>query len=349
MTTEQISLEEAARKLGLQIDGCELSVLTPTNIAARLRQTPPYLALTRALLCSNGESSELLAEAHFPPEICDGHYPGSPSIPLVDMGRAMDEAAAVWLCRNHHVPLLKRISKLRAESMEAARPGTPYFIRVSQEKGEVLTKLFSSVSYQPLATIQGWQYNFVSVPEISSTPRFEADAAVQIKSAITWLNEIDQTELSHRIPQLPPFLVLKSAKLGITETGGHVVSTISGFKTEAVSGHFTGLDALGPMHYSRSLAQTGMLMASLCGELQEVVPEVVSAKAIWYDTREYFRPEVEVETIVFHERSFSRGGLSFVTLNGVVLVHGQTVLGTDSFVYVLVPRAQHPAASQMKT
>jgi len=345
MTPEQISLEEVARKLGLQIDGCELSVLTPNDIATRLRQTPPYLALTRALLCSNGESSALLAEAHFPPEICDGHYPGSPSIPLVDMGRAMDDAAAVWLCRNGHVPLLKRISKLRAESMEVTRPGTPYFIRVSQEKGEVVTKLYSSVTYQPLATIQGWQYDFVSVPEISSAPRFEADAAVQIKTAITWQNEIDQAELLRRIPQSPPFFVLKSAKRGVTATDSHVVRTISRFKIESVSGHFTGLDALGPMHYSRSLAQTGMLMASLCGELQEVVPEVVSAKTIWYDTREYFRPDVEVETIVFHERSFSRGGMSFVTLNGIVLVHGKPVLGTDSFVYVLVPRAQHPATA----
>ena len=345
MTTEQNSLEEVARKLGLPIDGCLLSVLTPTDIAARLRQTPPYLALTRALLCSNGESSELLAEAHFPPEVCDGHYPGSPSIPLVDMGRVMDDAAAVFLCRNGHIPLLKRIAKLRAESMEVAHLDTPYFIRVSQEKGEVVAKLFSSFTYQPLATIQGWQYDFVSAPEISSAPRFAADAAVQIKSTITWLNEIDQTELSRRIPQSPPFFVLKSAKRGVTETGGHVVRTISRFKAEVVSGHFTGLDALGPMHYSRSLAQTGMLMASLCGELQEVVPEVVSAKTIWYDTREYFRPDVEVETLVFHERSFTRGGMSFVTLNGVVLVQGKPVLGTDSFVYVLVPRSQHPATA----
>src|SRR5262249_11460255 len=162
-------------------------------------------------------------------------------------------------------------------------------------------------------TIQGWQYDFAAKPEASSAPRFEADVAAQIKAPISWQSEIDQAELSRRIPQTPPFFVLKSAKRGVTETVGHVVRTAARFSTEEISGHCTGMDVLGPMHYSRSLAQTGMLMASLFGGAQDVVPEVVSAKTIWHDTREYFSPQTEIETIVFHERSFSRGGMSFVT------------------------------------
>ena len=110
-------------------------------------------------------------------------------------------------------------------------------------------------------------------------------------------------------------------------------------------GHFGGLTVLGPMHYSRSLAQSGMLLAALVGNVGAVVPEVVSGKTIWYDTREYFAPDAEVVTAVLCDRSFSRGGLSFVTLSGDVTIHGKLVFGTDSFAYILVPRSKHPATA----
>ncbi len=119
MKSEHASLLATAQKLGLPTGAIsEQRSLAKEDIAKRLGQRPPYLAICHGLVCANGEGSDLLVEASFPQEICMGHYPGRPSIPLVDMGRAMAQAAAASLSRSAGIPLLKRISKLRAESRE---------------------------------------------------------------------------------------------------------------------------------------------------------------------------------------------------------------------------------------
>ena len=154
MNTDQVSLFDAAIKLGLPVEGTQQTLLTEAAIAARLSQNPPYLAVHRALLCQKEGEHGLLAEVWFGPETCVGHYPGSPSIPLVDMGRAMDQAAAITSNGHVGIPLLKRIGKLRAESMEMSRPDNVYWVWATKEKGELVTRLYSSASGKMLATIQ---------------------------------------------------------------------------------------------------------------------------------------------------------------------------------------------------
>lgn len=347
METEQSFLHNTALKLGLPVEGTQQVVLSEAEISARLGQIPPYLAVHRALVCQKDGEYALLAEVRFGPETCEGHYPGSPSIPLVDMGRAMDQAAAVTLNGHAGIPLLKRIAKLRAESMEIARPENPYWVWVTKEKGEIVSHLYSEVSGKMLATIQGWEYDFAAAPVASQIPQFDGFQNPSAALEIQWAESIPRDQIARLIPQAPPFLVLQSARRGRTSSGAEVVKTISKFGTAEVAGHLAGLTVLGPMHYSRSLAQSGMLLAALVGNAGVVVPEVVSGKTIWYDTREYFAPDAEVVTTVVCDRSFSRGGHSFVTLNGVVCAHGKPVLGTDSFAYILVPLAQHPAGSSL--
>jgi hypothetical protein len=343
MNPEQSSLLDTALKLGLPVEGTKQSLLTQVEIASRLGQNAPYLAVRHALLCQKDGEHGLLAEVWFGPETCAGHYPGSPSIPLVDMGRAMDQAAAISFNGHVGVPMLKRISKLRAESMEVARPDSAYWIWATKENGALVTRLYSSVSGKILATIQGWEYVFASAPSASLNPQFAGLTNLPTAVEIEWLTPIQRDQIVKHIPQTPPFLVLQSGRRGRTSAGAEAVQTISRFRVEEVSGHLGGANLLGPMHYARSLAQSGMLLSSLVGNAGTAVPEVVSAKTIWHDTREYFGPEVEIVTTVICDRTFNRGGLSFVTLNGVVSVQGKPVLGTDSFVYVLIPSAQHPS------
>lgn len=345
MTPKHSNLLNAATNLGLPVGDARHSLLTTDEIAARLGQNVPYLAVTDALLWQNDAGNEILAEVTFGAEACVGHYPGSPSIPLVDMGRAMDQAAAISLTGHAGIPLLKRINKLRAESMEVARPDSPYWVSATREKGELITRLYSSASGKMLASIQGWEYDFASAPTASRTPQFTDVVDPLIAAAVEWAAPISYEQIAANIPQTPPFLVLRSGRRGRSASGAEVVQTISRFTADHVAGHLGGLNLLGPMHYSRSLAQSGMLLASLVGNAGKEVPEVVSAKTIWYDTREYFGPESEVVTTVTCDRTFSRGGHSFVTLSGVVCVQGKPVLGTESFNYVLVPSEHHPAGS----
>ena len=243
------------------------------------------------------------------------------------------------------IPLLKRISKLRAESMEMADPTSAYWIWVVRERDELVARLYSSRTGKPVATIQGWEYDFSPMPTASREPRFAALVGCAAPTDITWLEQIDQESIKHHIPQTPPFLVLQSARIGRAASGADVVQTVSRFGAAEVSGHIAGVDLLGPMHYSRSLAQTGMLLSAIVGKDRNAVPEVVNAKVIWHDTREYFGPEEEVITTAVCDRNFSRAGHTFVTLSGTVSVRGKHVLGTESFVYVLVPRDQHPATA----
>lgn len=73
------------------------------------------------------------------------------------------------------------------------------------------------------------------------------------------------------------------------------------------------------------------------------MPEVVSGKSIWHDTREYFAPDVEITTTVVCNRVFTRGGSTFVNVHGHVEVQGKAVLATEGFTYILVPTDKHPA------
>ena len=336
-------LRAAATKLGVCLGGTQPTILAEAEIAERIGQGRPYLTVRGALICGKDGERETLAEVSFPPETCAGHYPSSPSIPLVDMGRAMDQVAAISLDSRRGIPLLRRISKLRAESMEAAHPDNAYWVWARKEKGELITRLYSSATGSALASIHGWEYDFAASPVVSGSPQFPGLVMSAGADEIEWSDPIHSDQIGKCIPQTPPFLVLKSGRRGRVSSGAEVVQTISRFEAHHVAGHMCGADLLGPMHYSRSLAQSGMLLAALVGNAGAVVPEVVSAKTIWYDTREYFAPDAEVVTTVICDRNFVRGGNAFVTMTGVVCIHDKPVLGTDSFNYVLIPDAQHPA------
>jgi len=349
MNMEKTGFSQVGSKFGLSPEWHLSSEIGYEEIADLLHQERPYLALQRASRWQRNGESGVLAEVRFESGVCDGHYPGSATIPLVDMGRVMDQAAGLTSNSQGKIPLLKRISKLRAESMEVARPDSSYWIWAFPEKGELITRLYSDTSTSILASIQGWEYDFAVSVDGSEQPRFVATEGAVENVEVKWIEEIDSERIARLIPQAPPFFVLQSAWNGNTSTGADVVKSFSSFKIDHVAGHLDGIHLLGPMHYARSLAQTGMLLAALVGGSENAVPEVVSAKTIWYDTREYFGPEVEVMTTVVCDRKFGRGGLSFVTMNGIVSVRGKAVLGTDSFVYVLLPRATHPATAQMKT
>ena len=219
MDTEQSSLLNTALKLGLPVEDTKQNVLNETEISERLGQVAPYLALRRALVCQKDGEHSLLAEVRFGPNTCDGHYPGSPSIPLVDMGRAMNQAAAATFNGQTGIPLLRRIAKLRAESMEVAHPDNPYWVWVTKERGEIVSHLYSSASGNMLATIQGWEYDFATMPVVSKTPQFGALQNPLVALEFQWMESFHHDQITKLIPQAPPFLVLQSARRGRTASG----------------------------------------------------------------------------------------------------------------------------------
>src|SRR5438067_353862 len=98
MNQETATILTEVQALQLPLLSADRRLRTKDQIAARLRQMPPYLVLERALLfLRSGSPLALLAEVRFPTGVCDGHYLGKPCVPLVDMGRAMDQAASLLL------------------------------------------------------------------------------------------------------------------------------------------------------------------------------------------------------------------------------------------------------------
>ncbi len=166
-----------------------------------------------------------------------------------------------------------------------ARPDSAYWIWVTREKNELVTRLYSSIGDKPIASIQGWEYDFAAEPEASREPKFEVLPERSAPSGIRWLEEIGSDEIERHLPQRAPFLILESAQRGVTASGADTVQTVSRFRTAEVAGHFAGVEVLGPMHYSRALAQSGMLLAALVGQSGDAIPEVVNAKKRFGMTR----------------------------------------------------------------
>jgi len=323
-----------------------IAVLESGAIEAALGMRYPYLAVRRAAKYQDGEEQAVLAEVRFGAACCDGHYPACPSVPLVDMGRAMDQAAALLLTPSAHPPRLVAIRALRCEAARVAPPEEAYLVLARRSGAEVVARVLTRAGGVGLASIHGWEHAVDGAPPLSRVPRFATyTRATDECPEVRWQERLDRAALDRLTPQRPPFRVLEAGRVGADARGAVAVQTVARMQRDQVVGHFAGVDALGPMHYARALAQTGMLVASLVTGSDDGVPEVVGGKGLRHDAREYFAAGSEIVTTAWCERTSRRMGRSFVVVRGRVEVEGKPVLWSDGLTYALVARCEHPATA----
>jgi len=150
------------------------------------------------------------------------------------------------------------------------------------------------------------------------------------------------SNVSNAKPERRPFWIITRACVGQFADGRRVLRTHARFDATMTAGHFADRTVLGPVHLSRALAQSGMLLTSLAAETSAAVPEVVAIKRLTFDHGSYQAADSDVVTEVICERVFTRGGRQFANVRGSVWVNGAPRLETDQFTYVLIPRAEHP-------
>ena len=325
-----------------------LQTLNVEQITKSISQSAPYLLLHSAstLLLEDGRQC-IVAETNFPAQICEGHYPGAPTVPLVDMGRAMDQAAALFASQSSDarpgIPLLLGIDRLRAGNVSFCPADVHCVIVAERPASQINTRMYLVSSNDLIATIDGWEYDF-GFPEISSSDSpFKSSAILEKYHPCNKCIDIGPEQIFDLIPQRPPFLVISDAIFGLAHDGAPVVHSFASFPDAAVKGHFCDCSILGPMHYSRCLAQSGMLLSSLVAGPSAAIPEVVQTKMSHHDTSRYFSSCATVETYVRCEKFLARGNLTLVIVSGVTLVRGHQTAGTDEFKYVMVPREKHPS------
>jgi hypothetical protein len=223
MKYEDPSMSSTAHRLG--IAATDYRYLSQLEISDALAQQPPYLSLQEAAVYNqDGMPHDVLAKARFGLEICDGHYPGCPSIPLVDSGRVMDQTTALLAVSRSEVargkiPLLRRVSRLRAESMETLRPDDFYWIWAATNNDRFVTRLYSGAERTLISTIEGWDYDFAERPSFGQRVEEVVEPHTEDTSWFNCEQTLDEESIMDRIPQRPPFLVLNEANVGRTLDG----------------------------------------------------------------------------------------------------------------------------------
>ena len=344
MTTEEM-LEKAAL-LGLQVTAETVGFCAESEISSMIWHTPPYLLLTHAL-CGRSGSSVLFvfARASFSERECAGHYPGFPSLPLTEIGRAMDQTAALFAgyaasANAGKIPLLRRIAKLKGGRIERFDPLNPCWIWASSHNGELRTTLFSGSLLSPLASIEGWTYDFKNEHEFELSLSESLLVPPDLSSS-----ELDRNDIMKLIPQAPPFLILESATISKEPNGHATILAHARVLPEMKAGYLGRHTVLGPMHCSRALAQSGMALCAGALPLQDFIPEVASAYRIWYDTSCFFQNQNDVKVIARIENLISKKSLNMAKVSGSLFCNGREVYGAESLNYILIPRDEHPAGS----
>jgi 3-hydroxymyristoyl/3-hydroxydecanoyl-(acyl carrier protein) dehydratase len=345
MTTEEML--EMAALLGLPVNAETFQFSEQSEISSVIRHTPPYLLLTHAL-CGRASGSSVLfvfARATFSERECDGHYPGFPSLPLTEIGRAMDQTAALFAgyaasdsAGAGKIPLLRRIAKLKGGRIEKFDPVNPCWIWASTHNGELRTTLFSGSLSSPLASIEGWTYDFKNDNEFQSSLSENLRISPDVSFA-----RLDRGNIMKLIPQAPPFLILESATITHEQNGHATISAHAHVLPEMKAGYLGRNKILGPMHCSRALAQSGMVLCAATLPLPDFIPEVGSAYNIWYDTSCYFRNQNEVTVLARIEHLISKKSLNMAKVSGSVFCNGREIYGAESLNYILIPRDDHPA------
>ena len=335
---------ETAALLGLSVTAETCLFCEESEISSIIRHTPPYLLLTHAL-CGRSGSSLLFvfARAFFLERECDGHYPGFPALPLTEIGRAMDQTAALFAgyaesANAGKIPLLLRIAKLKGGRIERFDPANPCWIWASTHNGELRTTLYSGSLSSPLASIEGWTYDFKNENEF----QLSLSESLQMPPDLSGTG-LDRNEIMKLIPQTPPFLILESATISHEQNGHATISAHAHVHPEMKAGYL-GRDAiLGPMHCSRALAQSGMVLCTSVLPVSDFIPEVASAYSIWYDTNCYFHKQTDVTVIARIENIISKKRLNMAKVSGSVFCNSRQVYGAESLNYILIPRDEHPA------
>ncbi len=345
MQWDKREMIKAAEALGLPNGADNYKLIDQNQVMRKIKQRPPYLALEAGLLhYQNGRPSALLAKAAFPENICDGHYDAAPTIPLVDSGKAMDQAAAMLAMESRGlngetIPLLKEISNLKGYAMEVFDPKSDYWIWGDRENGRINTKFFSGKTKNLLAGFGNWQYDFVDRAELGKRTerRPLATAEIELENA----HQIDPEQLT---VQTAPFFVLERAFTGAAPNGNPKLRAEAHMPHETVAGHIDNHKVMGPMHCCRVLAQAGIVLSKSVSEQPDAVPEVVSSKAAWYDSQFYFSPDEPLFVEVEAARIIRRRGGEMVVVKGAVSVAGRTICRTDNFTYMLIPKDKHVTA-----
>ncbi len=335
---------EKAVLLGLPVTAETVQFCEESEISSIIRHTPPYLVLTHALLGRSGSSPLFVfARASFSESECDGHYPGFPSLPLTEIGRAMDQTAALFAgyAESAHagkIPLLHRIAKLKGGRIERFDPLNPCWIWASLHNGELRTTLFSGTPSSPLASIEGWTYDFKNKEEFESS----LSESLLVFPDVS-CSELDRNDLMKLIPQAPPFLILESATISKEPNGHATISAQARVLPEMKAGYLGRDTILGPMHCSRALAQSGMVLCAAALPLPDFIPEVASAYSIWYDTSCYFKSQNDVTVVARIESVISKKSLNMARVSGSLFCNGRKIYGAESLNYILIPRHEHPA------
>lgn len=349
MTTQNDELIIVAQRLSLPVTAEKHLFLDQPDISEIIHQAPPYLVITQAVIGISRSSPQFIfARAAFRDDVCIGHYPQYPSLPLIDIGRAMDQSAALFATNLHDtfngkVPLVRRLARLKGGRIEKFTPSTSHWIWVSSLRDCISATFFSSERIEPLATISGWSYEFC---DPSSFPHRIAPTAATLTEnghAFTITDDLDSAAIRQRVPQAPPFLILQSAHIGYDVNGSLTIHARAHCPAALVRGHIAGECVLSPVHYLRALAQTGMVLCSYSPTTTVCIPEVISSRNIWYDTSVYFPPSCDISVVARVEQTSQRQGVSLISVSGAVQVCGREVLGTEGFTYALIPRETHPA------
>lgn len=365
-----------ALRLGLPLPDCESTLLGSAEISDIIQHLPPYLVLTDAL-CScqgrsivlngrvndhnpnsfctelvpessakDGNSMFVLARASYSTADCDGHYPGWPSLPLTEIARSMDQAATLFAAissqsRKGLVPLLRSISKLKGGSIEWYDANCSYLIWVSVQNSEIVTRFFMDTHQEPIVTISGWSYDYTEEIDVHSAAPDLASTSDECHST-----EIDRLGIMDIIPQAPPFLILDHTSVFQDEAGKATVNSCAHVLPSMVKGHLGRNGLLGPMHYSRALAQSGMVLCAEEFGSSSFVPEVASAGGLWYDTGCYCDVMNHIRVEAKIDRRIEKRSIRMAVVSGAVYCCGRKVYGAESLNYIMIPRNQHPATTE---
>jgi len=161
-------LADVAETLGIPWIDVSDQILASDEIGELIQQSPPYLVLARAM---RGKGRSLLAEARFSPDTCDGHYPNRPCMPLVDLGRAMDQAATLLAASRYddwRLPLSRRANGLKGHSVQHYEVDDRYWVLASEESSQISTKIFSTRTMELLASIRGFEHEFIGASAIGT-------------------------------------------------------------------------------------------------------------------------------------------------------------------------------------
>ncbi len=340
--TIQMMLEKAV-SLRFSITADSYHLYDDSEISSLIRHSPPYLSLTQAV-CGRKDSSLLFvfARASFSEKECDGHYPGFPSLPLTEINRTMDQTAALFTVLSEtgvhgKIPLLRRISKLKGGSIERFDPINPCWIWASIYNGELKTIFFSGLNSSPVASTDGWMYEFKKESD------FQASLIDNnVCSPYPSFSELGRADIMKFIPQTPPFLILESANITKNKSGHSMINAHALVLPEMKCGHLGRKTTLGPMHFARALAQSGMVLCTHEFFHLNCIPEVMSASGIWYDTSAYFLNQNNITVSARIDKFIQKNNLNVAKVSGDLICEDRKMFGAESLNYILIPKTLHP-------